>query len=138
MANLGVRGLGDRTIIVWDVATGGQRLRLATPPGAVVSLAYSRDGSLIVSASAYESSFRIWDPVRGCVVRHLESRVATRDGIALAPDGRLVATADADRTVKLWSFETGERLAPRWGDSLGPKCRLLARRSESHCGRQRR
>ena len=49
-------GIGDQAIIVWDLATGGQRLRLVTP-GFVTALAYSPDGSLLASANGFR-----WSP----------------------------------------------------------------------------
>ena len=45
-------GIGDQAIIVWDLATGGQRLRLVTP-GFVTALAYSPDGSLLASVNCF-------------------------------------------------------------------------------------
>jgi WD40 repeat protein len=130
--SLASAGVSDQTIIVWDLATGGQRLGLATPGAPVVALAYSPDGSLIVSASVFEFSIRIWDSVRGSVIRRLASHVS-RDAIAFAPQGQLLATGDKDGTVKLWNFATGERLArlngqTRWlnGVAFSPDGRTLA------------
>jgi WD40 repeat protein len=104
-------GIGDQTIIVWDLATGGQRLRLVTP-GFVTALAYSPDGSLLASVNGFPGGpVRIWDPAAGRLVRSIGSRSTSRNPMAFAPDGRLLATADEDGTVKFWSVTTGRRLA---------------------------
>ena len=104
-------GIGDQAIIVWDLATGGQRLRLVTP-GFVTALAYSPDGSLLASANGFPGGpVRIWDPAAGRLVRSIGSRSISRNPMAFAPGGRLLATAEDDGTVKFWSVTTGRRLA---------------------------
>jgi WD40 repeat protein len=103
-------GIRDQAIIVWDLATGGRRLRLETP-GSVTALAYSPDGSLLASANGFDGSVRIWDPAAGRLVCSIGSRTSSRNPMAFAPGGRLLATADDDGTVKLWSVTTGRRLA---------------------------
>jgi Tol biopolymer transport system component len=101
---------GDRSlqaaINVWDLATGGRRLRLAAP-GPVAALAYSPDGAMLASASASERSVRIWDPAMGHMVRLIDGHAPAPNSVAFAPDGRFLATADRDGTVKLLSVETG-------------------------------
>ncbi len=104
-------GIGDQAIIVWDLATGGQRLRLVTP-GFVTALAYSPDGSLLASANGFPGGpLHIWDPAAGRLVRSIGSRSTSRNPMAFAPGGRLLATADEDGIVKFWSVTTGRRLA---------------------------
>jgi WD40 repeat protein len=104
-------GRWDQALIVWDLATGGRRLRLEAP-GPVPALAYSPDGSLLASASsAFEHSVRIWDPPTGRVVRRIGSYAPSRNSLAFAPGGRLLATADNDGMVKLWDVATGRHLA---------------------------
>jgi WD40 repeat protein len=49
----------DQAIIVWDLATGHRRQRLAEPMGPITALAYSPDGSLLASANAYDPPVRI-------------------------------------------------------------------------------
>jgi WD40 repeat protein len=76
-----------------------------------VALACSPDGSLLASASAVERSVRLWDLAAGRLVRLIASYAPSRNSVAFAPDGRLLATADNDGTVKLWRIATGRRLA---------------------------
>ena len=100
----------DQAIIVWDLATGGRRLRLETT-GLVTALAYSPDGSLLASANGFDGSVRIWDPAAGRLVCSIGSRATSRNPMAFAPGGRLLATADDDGTVKIWSVATGRLVA---------------------------
>src|SRR5262249_26419501 len=99
---------GDRAVIVWDVATGGQRARLAATPGPVTvsALAFSPDGSFLASASRFEGSVRIWDRA-GRVVCLLACHSCGLNSVAFSPEGRRLATADHDGSVKLWSVATG-------------------------------
>jgi WD40 repeat protein len=66
---------------------------------------------LLASASVTETRVRIWDLTSGRVKYLVGSFAPARNSVAFAPDGRLLATADNDRTVKLWSVATGRLLA---------------------------
>jgi WD40 repeat protein len=89
--------------------------------GAVTAVAFSADGSTLVSVAG--PSVRLWDPRTGRPVRTLRADspgLATALGkgegartvLALSPDGRTVATCRTspgfgDRRVKLWDTQSG-------------------------------
>ncbi len=107
-------GLSDRTIRLWDVATGENTVTLAGHRSWVYSVAFSSDGKTLASGS-YEwdqNTVRLWDVATGREVLKVShsGRVAS---VAFSPDSTILASAAGDEkaknyTVKLWDVATGE------------------------------
>ena len=83
---------GDRTVRLWDSATGESLLVLHGHSGWVEAVGFSADGRRVVSGGR-DNLVKVWD-----ISRH----TAPLHGIAFSPDGRLVATAAADGIAKIW------------------------------------
>ncbi len=66
----------------------------------VTTLAYSRDGSRLVSAGV-DGSIKLWDPLTAYEMLSLDADEITRD-VALSGDGRVLASAHGGGIVKLW------------------------------------
>ena len=96
----------DRTVRIWDPATGVLRYALAGHDGAVNALAVAPDGSWLASAS-HDRTVRIWDPATGVLRYALAGHDGAVNALAVAPDGSWLASASHDRTVRIWDPATG-------------------------------
>lgn len=92
----------DDSIRFWDVATGKQLHVMESKHGVVTSVAWSRDGRLVTSASA-GGPLQVWEVASGKEVSRFEDKGTWPCVIAFAPtDGRLAAGM-SDGTVLLWN-----------------------------------
>ncbi len=100
----------DRTLRLWDVATGTERCRLVGHNDILGQIAYSPDGLLLYSAG-YRGDVRIWDVATGEELRQLEkSDERLYYGMVLSPDGRTLALTNEDGSISIWDEATGREL----------------------------
>ncbi len=74
-------------------------------PGSVFSIAFSPDGSRVVSGSA-DYTARVWEAATGdqIAVMRLGNTV---NSVVFSPDGLWVATGSSDGTARVWNVATG-------------------------------
>ncbi len=102
-------GSDDKTLILWDVASGEPIRSFAGHTGKLLSVAMSPDGSLAVS-SADDKLVIMWDVASGQALRKLEGHGDLVNEVAFSPDGKQVLTGSKDTTIKLWDAASGELL----------------------------
>ena len=102
-------GNKDKTIRVWEVATGRRVRTLTGHTGWVTSLAFSPDSRWLASASL-SGAVKLWDNETGREARTLAGHTESVNSVAFSPDGHWLATASGDSTVKLWDVSTGQTL----------------------------
>jgi WD40 repeat protein len=112
-----VSGSGDKTVRVWDAATGAERLVLRGHEGQVRSVALSADGRTIVSASdgmtivsASDDQtvrVRVWDAANGAELRVLRGPKGGVTSVALSADGTTIVSGCWDQTVRVWDAASG-------------------------------
>ncbi len=92
--------MADRTVRIWDVATGALRQTLRGHVDLVMNVAYSPDGSHLASTS-YDRTVRIWNVASGHsrVLRGHSNSVET---VAWIDDGTRLVTAGRDGTIRVW------------------------------------
>jgi WD40 repeat protein len=99
---------GDRTVRVWDPATGEQLRQMGLParPRGLALLSGDR-----VVVTIYQDNFPtyLFNWKTGHLLKEFPSEKSVRMAAAM-PDGRRFLTFSDDRTVRVWDADTGEQL----------------------------
>jgi WD40 repeat protein len=102
-----VSGSADKTLKVWDAATGQETLTLKGHAAPVHSVAFSPDGRRIVSGSA-DKTLRLWDAATGQDSLTLKGHTAAVHSVAFSPDSRRIVSGSWDKTLVVWDAATGQ------------------------------
>jgi WD40 repeat protein len=95
----------DSEVKFWDVDPFKERLPLlghktVTQKG----VTFSPDGDTVASVGGVD--VWVWKAATGKLVRHLSGHKAAVQTAAYSPDGKLLATASLDNTVRVWDMKT--------------------------------
>jgi len=101
-------GSWDKTAKVWNAQTGEELLTLQGHTQKILALSFFRSGKRLVTASE-DASVRLWDTShgetekapRGALLTLRDLRSGVNSAVATSPDGRTLATGNADGTVLL-------------------------------------
>ncbi|KAK0758160.1 hypothetical protein N5P37_009461 [Trichoderma harzianum] len=97
----------DRTIRLWDAATGLFRQKLEGHSGWVYAVAFSLDSITLASVS-FDHTVRVWDTGRGVLQQTLKGHRGPTRAVGFSPDdGRTLASVSDDGTVLLWDAAAG-------------------------------
>ncbi len=111
----------DTAIRIWEIASGRLLNTLKGHTDAINAVAFSRDGSRLLSGSgdsggcdgkscSKDHTLRLWDVAAGKLIRTMTGHRDAIDSVAFSPDGAWAVTGNADRTVKLWDLQSGALL----------------------------
>ena len=99
-------GSNDKTIILWDVATG--QPQGAPLKGQTGTVAFAPDGRTLASGSS-DKVITLWDVATGQLKgAPLKGHTSAVFSVAFSPDGRTLASGSQDNTVILWDVATGQ------------------------------
>ncbi|KAG0374437.1 hypothetical protein BGX24_010402 [Mortierella sp. AD032] len=124
-----VSGSSDTSILVWDLESGQILQRLDGHVDSVLSVRFEKD--IVVSCSK-DRSVKIWKISTGQLLRTLRGHRAAVNAVQFSPESaapspfpgspRLVVSASGDKTIKVWSFETGKCLQTLEDHARGIAC----------------
>jgi WD40 repeat protein/serine/threonine protein kinase len=106
----------DRTVRLWDAATGRPLRAFDGHTGQVKGVAFLPDGLRGLSG-ADDGTLRLWDLEAGREIRSFPGHAADVAAVAVSPDGRRALSVAGDKTVGLWDLEGGRELLRLHGHS---------------------
>src|SRR5439155_1498521 len=103
----------DRTLRLWDAATGRQIRQLSEPDCEYYALAFSPDSRTLAAATGDplrggHTAVRLWDVTTGKERTRLKGHERGVLALAFSADGRRLASANPFEPVRIWDVQTGQ------------------------------
>jgi WD40 repeat protein len=118
-----IAGGGDRLVRVFEVPSGKQVQEFAQHKGIISGAVLLHNGKQAVSAG-FDQLIYVWDLETGKVVRTFDAIGECTRGVALSPDGKVLAAAQcrvidgSPGVARLWDIETGKVIRTMEGHTM--------------------
>jgi WD40 repeat protein len=93
--------LNDKTIRLWDPATGKELRQFEGHTREAICLAFTADGKKLASGSR-DGTVRLWDPATGKELRRFDGHKGAVNSVTFTADGQTLVSTSADTTVLFW------------------------------------
>jgi WD40 repeat protein len=110
----------DRTVRVYEAATGTARGTASGHPGRVQAVTFSRDGSLLASAGDNETVIRLWHVATLAPAGQLAGHADTVRALTAVGEGLLLSTS-SDGTALVWDASAAARSAEQATEPAEPR-----------------
>jgi WD40 repeat protein len=98
---------GDSFIRQWTLPQTAPDRAWVAHADSVLTLAHAGDGALITAGA--DKLIKLWDRPTGKLVASLEGHAAQVTALSVSPDGSKLASASADKEVRVWNLKTREK-----------------------------
>lgn len=110
-------GSQDETVKLWNV-NSGQCLKTLQGHAMVWSVAFKPESDILAGST---NIVQLWNSRTGQVLKTMEGHTGVIRSIAFTSDGKILASADDDRTIRLWDVNTGQCVSMLRGHTSGIK-----------------
>ena len=95
----------ESNVVLLDAITGSRTSVLHGQKDEIRFLAFSLDGTLLVSGSRV--SVELWDVQTGGVIRTFDDGTSATSAVSISPDGTTIALGTYNGAIRLWDVRTG-------------------------------
>lgn len=127
----GQKPVPPNQIVLWEMATGKERVCMTPNAEQVKHIVFSPDGRLLASAGWWEA-IQVWDAWTGKEVGRFTGHRGPINTLSFASDSKTLASGGADHTILIWDVSgfasmaepqieklSREKLAQCWDDLAG-------------------
>ena len=113
----------DGTVAIWNSATGQQIASLRGHTDGVQSIAFSKDGTHLLSGSK-DHTARLWNIRKKFCVSVIRGHDSIIQHVSFTPDEKELVTVSIDKTIRFWPYHSNAiqliRLGERTVKKLNP------------------